>query len=203
MTPAPTILDLCGGTGAWSRPYAEAGYDVRVITLPEHDVRTYQPPANVHGILAAPPCTEFASSGARWWKQKGEKALLEGLSVVDACLRLVVVCEPAWWVLENPVGRLRRWLGPPVHSFDPWEYGDAYTKRTLLWGTFVIPERRPCEPDPALLGTKANRGRGRHSRPQLAFKSKKMPLLPPSANRATLRAITPPGFARAFFEANP
>ena len=32
------ILDLCGGTGAWSQPYREAGYDVRVLTLPEYDV---------------------------------------------------------------------------------------------------------------------------------------------------------------------
>ena len=32
------ILDLCGGTGSWSKPYKDAGYDVRVITLPEHDV---------------------------------------------------------------------------------------------------------------------------------------------------------------------
>ena len=32
------ILDLCGGTGAWSEPYREAGYDVRVITLPDFDV---------------------------------------------------------------------------------------------------------------------------------------------------------------------
>jgi hypothetical protein len=38
------ILDLCGGTGAWSKPYKDAGYDVRVITLPEYDVRTYTPP---------------------------------------------------------------------------------------------------------------------------------------------------------------
>lgn len=28
------ILDLCGGTGSWSKPYRDAGYDVRVITLP-------------------------------------------------------------------------------------------------------------------------------------------------------------------------
>lgn len=28
------ILDLCGGTGSWSKPYKDAGYDVRVITLP-------------------------------------------------------------------------------------------------------------------------------------------------------------------------
>lgn len=38
------ILDLCGGTGSWSKPYKEAGYDVRLITLPEHDVLTYEPP---------------------------------------------------------------------------------------------------------------------------------------------------------------
>lgn len=54
------VLDLCGGTGAWSAPYREAGYDIRLITLPDWDVRFYEPPAGVHGILAAPPCTEFA-----------------------------------------------------------------------------------------------------------------------------------------------
>ena len=42
------ILDLCGGTGAWSKPYREAGYDVRLITLPE-DVRVYIPPKNKGG----------------------------------------------------------------------------------------------------------------------------------------------------------
>ena len=59
------ILDLCGGTGSWSKPYKDAGYDVRVVTLPEHDVRLYQPPQGVYGILAAPPCTHLAGSGAR------------------------------------------------------------------------------------------------------------------------------------------
>ena len=54
------ILDLCGGTGAWSRPYKVAGYDVRLVTLPDNDVRLYIPPENVYGVLAAPPCTEFA-----------------------------------------------------------------------------------------------------------------------------------------------
>lgn len=32
------ILDLCGGTGSWSKPYREAGYDVRLITLPHYDL---------------------------------------------------------------------------------------------------------------------------------------------------------------------
>ena len=57
------ILDLCGGTGSWSHPYKDAGYDVRVITLPE-DIRFSKPCKNVHGILAAPPCCHLAGSGA-------------------------------------------------------------------------------------------------------------------------------------------
>lgn len=44
------ILDLCGGTGSWSKPYRDAGYDVRVITLPEHDVCTYVPPERVRCV---------------------------------------------------------------------------------------------------------------------------------------------------------
>lgn len=55
------ILDLCGGSGSWSRYYKEAGYDVRVITLPEYDVTTYEPPENVWGILAAPLVRNFRS----------------------------------------------------------------------------------------------------------------------------------------------
>lgn len=53
------ILDLCGGTGSWSRYYKESGYDVRLITLPEYDVLTYDPPGNVYGILAAPHAPSF------------------------------------------------------------------------------------------------------------------------------------------------
>lgn len=41
------ILDLCGGSGSWSRPYVEGGYDVRNITLPDYDVLTYDPPKKV------------------------------------------------------------------------------------------------------------------------------------------------------------
>ena len=174
------ILDLCGGTGAWSKPYADAGYDVRIIDLPD-DVRLLEfPKDRVHGILAAPPCTHFSSSGARWWKDKGVPPLLDGLSIVDACLRVVLQSEPFWWALENPVGRLSSYLGPPDMIFNPCDYGDPYTKRTCLWGQFFNPVRTPVEP----------------------IEGSKMHLLPPSADRWKLRSVTPPGFARAFFEAN-
>ena len=55
------ILDLCGGTGAWSRLYKESGYEViNVDILNGLDVRTYNPPPNVYGVLAAPPCSPNA-----------------------------------------------------------------------------------------------------------------------------------------------
>lgn len=178
------ILDLCGGTGAWSKPYADAGYDVRVIdTLNGEDVRLLIKPAEkIHGILAAPPCTHLSGSGARWWAQKGDAALLEALSVVDACLRIVYACSPAWWALENPIGRLSWFLGDPVMYFNPCDYGDPYTKKTALWGSFTPPGK--WSPVAAIEGSKIHR-------------------FQPSADRGRLRSITPSGFARAFFEANP
>lgn len=178
------ILDLCGGTGAWSRPYAEAGYDVRIVDiLYGQDVRLYRPPKNVHGVLAAPPCTHLAASGARWWREKGDEALLEALSVVDACLRIVMITKPRWWALENPVGRLVHYLGKPRMYFHPCDYGDPWTKKTAVWGDFNIPPKRPVKPLP----------------------QEKNPIwrMAPSPIRPMLRSITPPGFAKAFFEANP
>lgn len=179
------ILDLCGGTGAWSRPYVEAGYDVRLVTLPDNDVREYVPPDSVHGILAAPPCTEFAVSGARWWSSKPEYLLDDALSIWRACMRVIESSKPVWWALENPVGRLRKWAGPPAWTFQPWEYGDNQFKRTLVWGT----AKRPT---PSV--TKAPK---RTNLTQLVWRAA------PSPERAALRSITPPYFARAFFEANP
>ena len=179
------ILDLCGGTGAWSRPYVEAGYDVRVIDIgivDGNDARLFKFTKGIYGILAAPPCTHFSASGARWWGEKGRGKLLEGLSVVDACLRIVLTSNTwlKFWCLENPVGRLNDYIGKPIMYFNPCDYGDPYTKKTALWGKFNIPEKNTVEP------TEGSR----------------MHLISPCENRQELRSITPPGFARAFFEAN-
>jgi hypothetical protein len=178
-----TVLSLCDFTGNWSRPYRDAGYDVRQVDLKHgEDVRLFCAlPYPVRGVLAAPPCTEFASSGARWWEDKGEKALLDALALVDACCRIIMIHRPQWWVIENPVGRLKHWLGEPVMAFDPADYGDPYTKRTLLWGRFNAPHKAPV---PATEGSK-------------------MHLMSPSPDRQAKRSETPMGFARAFFEANP
>lgn len=187
MTPEPKprriILDLCAGTGAWSQPYADAGYDVwRVDLLNGDDVRNIRATdQGIHGILAAPPCTHLCSSGARWWGEKGQEALFNALAVVDACLRAVVIYNPVWWALENPVGRLVHYLGKPRLYFDPCDYGDPWTKKTCVWGDFNHPRRRIVAASDA----------GRIHR------------MSPSPDRAAKRSVTPPGFALAFFKVNP
>lgn len=185
-----TILSLCDYTGSWPLPYREGGYEVLQIDLQHgQDVRMLELGLlpRIHGILAAPPCTEFAGSGARWWEAKGEKALLEGLSVVDACMRIIALCKPAWWALENPVGRLNRYLGSPTFIFNPCDFGDPYTKRTLLWGSFTPPLPLFVGADMRVEPTEGS----------------KMHRMPPGPDRAALRSVTPAGFAKAFYEANP
>lgn len=196
------ILDLCGGTAAWSKPYRDNGYDVHLVTLPDYDVRTYQPPSNVYGILAAPPCTDFAVSGARWWLQKdGNVAIIEiaSLDIVLACLRIIQQSNSLFWALENPVGRLSRYLGKPRYYFQPYEYGDPWTKKTAIWGNHNIPIKSPVKPIGQWTGRADQLGIVDHLEylpPDWVHK------LPPSSDRQMLRSITPQGFARAFYEAN-
>ncbi len=209
------ILDLCGGTGSWSKPYAESGdYNVLVVDPMEwgsdgtewhdgrpagasenyywvtrdvrlftyDDIRKYEEiyESKVHGILAAPPCTVFANSGARW--PRSEAQMLEGISVMDACLRIIGLAKPVWWALENPIGKMKRYLGPPKMYFQPCDYGDPYTKKTCLWGNFNEPIKTPVE---ATEGSKMHLNYGGKS-----------------AATKRARSATPAGFAQAFYESN-
>lgn len=194
-----TILSLFDYSGVWSKPYRKAGYNILQVeircgmdvvlfpSLPStsprkpreyRDVSGYQ----VHGILAAPPCTFFSGSGAK--HPRTDEQIKEGLALVDAVFRLVYVLKPVWWAMENPVGKLRKWIGPPKMSFNPCDYGDPYKKRTLLWGHFstALPLNRVVPQIPSPLFQK------------LGGKSEKT---------KELRSATPPGFAQAFFKANP
>jgi hypothetical protein len=194
------ILDLCGGTGSWSRPYKEAGYDVRLVTLPEYDVLTYEPPENVYGILAAPPCTEFslAISG-----RKSPRNFEAAFKVVEACLKIIWQCrlknKLKFWALENPKGFLQQFLGKPAFSFEHWQYGDNGIKPTLIWGYFNFP-KKTVSIRPDNLTRKFPNGRINDANwskpicPEWLDKSK--------YSMADLRAITPQGFIRAFYKAN-
>ena len=174
----PIILDLCGGTGAWSKPYADAGYDVRLVDLPQ-DVRLlkFEPALRPQGILCAPPCTVFSYARNRYEPTDAE--LLQALSIVDACFRIVEVYKPRWWALENPLNKLRRYIGPPKLSFRQWQYGDPADKPTCIWGSFVPPMFYV----------------GKRLKPS-TYKTN-------VPNAKPQDAITPRGFSRAFFQANP
>jgi len=206
------ILDLCGGTGSWSKPYKESGYDVRLITLPENNVLTYEPPENVYGVLAAPPCTEYSQLNREKYNQHEQFLDFDifkksiNTDVLNACLKIINKCKPKFYAIENPCGLMRKYMGKPTLSFQPYQYGDGWTKKTDIWGRFKIPKpTHTFETCPKLnLYCRPNR-----KKPSIAFLHKSaISLIPQFAGieaekDATLRAITPPGFAKAFFEANP
>jgi hypothetical protein len=203
-----TVISLCDRTGNMVKPWLGAGYRALTIDLqhaePEHrnhghlvwDVRhitlaTIIAHMPIAAIFAFPPCTHLASSGARWFKEKGIGKLIEGLEVVEAC-RLLCEGSQAPWMLENPVGTLATYWRDPDYTFDPCDYGDPYTKKTCLWvgGGFVMPPvvkpgdmfAKPTWVEPTL-GSMIHR-------------------MPPSKDRGDLRSVTPMGFALAVFNAN-
>ena len=191
------ILDLCVGTGSWTKYYPKKDYDVRIITLPDNDVRTYKPPKNVYGILAAPPCTMF--SFARMSAKK-PRDFTEGMEIVIACLNIIWECQYKiksstqksaplkFWCLENPNGFLKYFLGNPVYEFNPYDFGDNWKKRTQLWGYFNFPKKKPIKCDLPKYDHMASKD----LHPEYFGKY----------DRLTRRSMTPFGFAKAFYEVN-
>ena len=207
------VLSLCDLTGNMVRPWAEAGHECFCVDVQHEQRRKVRGLSawKVHGdvmkwrpwgrddwrngpwdfVIAQPPCTHLAGSGARWWAGKGLDPLIEALRLVQACVS-IAIDSGAPWMLENPVGRLSTCWRKPDHKFDPWEYAgygapeDHYTKRTCLWtgGGFVMPPRRPLENG----GLLPDKTRVHHQSP--------------GSDRANRRSVAPMGFARAVYEAN-
>lgn len=197
------VVSLCDLTGNMVRPWAEAGYDClcidtqhamrsdRVemvgdgsITSRWADVRSLTPsdiPARPVISFAFPPCTELTRTAAQDWPKKGLRLLIDALEVMEACRQL---CD--WfgtpWMMENPPGRASSLWRKPDHTFDPCDYGDAWTKATGLWvgGGFVMPEK--------------------HRVPTIG--NNPIHWAAPGPDRANRRSATPMGFARAVFAAN-
>lgn len=194
-----TVLSLFDFSGRWSSPYRESGYEVYqvdvklgvdILDLTPDDI----PASEIGIILAAPPCTDFASSGAQYWKTKDNDGRTEAsMDLVSKTLELVQHYKPRTWAIENPVGRLNKLfpeLGTPWY-FNPCEFAgylsdpstEAYNKRTGLWGTFNTPEKKPVEPS-----------LGNSPIMRLGGKSEKT---------KELRSMTPLGFSKAFYLVNP
>lgn len=197
-----TILQLCADTGSDTKPYRDAGYEV-ILVGKDIGVENYHPPKGVYGIIANPVCTEF--SIARDGKGRDTD---KGLFLVRECQRIIEEANPAWWVIENPAtGRLKDFLGPPLATYEPWHYGSPWTKRTALWGKFVMPMRvyERWEDVPKLPDLYTRPGRGK---PSLAFMHKSAVKLIPEFqcfnpdSDMEFRSLNSQKFAQAFFEAN-
>ncbi len=140
-------------------------------------------------MIAFPPCTHLASSGARWFKEKEkdgrqQKGIDFFMELINAPIDRIAV--------ENPVGIMSSKYRKPNQIIQPYEFGDPYEKRTCLW-LKNLPELKPTkvvEPTP-----------------RVKFKSgKTMPSWYSNApsrtreERSKARSKTFPGIARAMAE---
>lgn len=79
-------------------------------------------------MIAHPPCTHLAVSGARWFKDK-QKEQIESLEFVKILLNAPInkIC------LENPVSIISTRIRKPDQIIQPWQFGHGETKATCLW----------------------------------------------------------------------
>jgi site-specific DNA-cytosine methylase len=79
-------------------------------------------------MIAHPPCTHLAVSGARWFKEKRAEqaealAFVEDLMIADAPR----IC------IENPISIISSRIRKPDQIIQPWQFGHGETKATCLW----------------------------------------------------------------------
>ncbi len=125
-------------------------------------------------LLAFPPCTYLARSGARWWAGR-QREQLEALAFV----RLLLDAPVPRVALENPIGRISTAVRKPDQIIQPWQYGHGETKATCLWLRGL----------PLLTPTDVVSGRA----PRVHY-------VAPGPNRWRERSRTLPGIARAMAE---
>jgi len=123
-------------------------------------------------VIAFPPCTDLAVSGARWFPKK----IADGRQqrAIDFFLKFTNLPCPT--AIENPIGIMSTRYRKPDQIVQPWQFGHGETKATCLWLKGL----------PQLVPTEIVEGRE-----QRIWK------LPPSEDRAKLRSKTFPGIARA------
>jgi hypothetical protein len=124
-------------------------------------------------ILAFPPCTHIASSGARWFEQKRKSGVQQ--QAINFFMEFTKTdCHKV--AIENPIGIMSTIYRKPDQIIQPWQFGHGETKSTCLWLKGL----------PLLSPTKIVSGRE-----QRIWK------LPPSEDRSKLRSKTYAGIALA------
>ena len=132
-------------------------------------------------MIAHPPCTHLAVSGARWFKDKQQ----EQLEALEFVKQLLAAPIPRI-ALENPVSIISSHIRKPDQIIQPYQFGHEATKTTCLW----------LKDLPHLIPTKVVGKGDRH----VTKSGKSLPTwynLPPSADRWKIRSATFKGIAEA------
>jgi hypothetical protein len=79
-------------------------------------------------MIAHPPCTHLAVSGARWFKDK----LVEQQEALDF-VRMLLDAPIPCIALENPISIISSKIRKPDQIVQPWMFGHGETKATCLW----------------------------------------------------------------------
>jgi hypothetical protein len=122
-------------------------------------------------MIAHPPCTHLAVSGARWFKDK----VTEQHAALAFVQQLLNAPIPKI-ALENPISIISTRIRQPDQIIQPWQFGHGETKATCLWLKNLL----PLQPTTIVDGRLARVHR-----------------LPPSATRWKERSRTYPGIAEA------
>lgn len=130
------VLIACEYSGAVRDAFRAAGHDAMSCDLLPSEVPGPHYQGDVRDVLgdgwdlmvAHPPCTHLAVSGARWFHEKqAEQA--EALDFV----RLLLEAPIPRIAVENPVSIISTRIRKPDQVIQPWQYGHGETKATCLW----------------------------------------------------------------------
>lgn len=81
-------------------------------------------------IVAFPPCTHLAVSGAKWFNEKRQDGRQQ--QGIDFFMRFAE-CDCERVAIENPVGIMSTQWRKPEQIIQPYEFGDPFSKKTCLW----------------------------------------------------------------------
>ena len=130
------VLVACEFSGVVRDAFKKRGHDAWSCDLLDTEVPGNHFQQDVLSVLdsgwdlmiAHPPCTHLAVSGARWFKEKQEEQK-EALDFVRALLDAPI----GKIALENPISIISSRIRKPDQIIQPWQFGHGETKATCLW----------------------------------------------------------------------
>lgn len=184
------VLVACEYSGTVRDAFRALGHDAMSCDLLPTDVEGPHYQGDVRDVLsdgwdlmvAHPPCTHLAVSGAAWFHKK-QREQAESLDFV----RLLMAAPISRIAIENPVSVISTRIRKPEQIIHPWMFGHMEQKTTCLWlkGLPLLTETNNVKAQMMLLP--------KNQRERLHY-------LPPSADRWKLRSATYPGIAAAMAE---